>query len=219
MDLKEYMPLAMRTAKQMDVIDMIVHGAMGCMTESGEFADTARRYMALACMDEPHCVEELGDGMWFAVYTAQALGLDLNYFLSGAIISLPCRRLLDAAIDPLELGKLALEYCVNAEKIGTPAKAHRYYGKSLDSRLMGVALAEFVATIIKLCAVVGVSWSYVMEANVAKLKKRYPNTYSDADAVERKDKVFPALDKPEDNFASVSTTTTAYPFPTSAIDN
>ena len=61
------------------------------------------------------------------------------------------------------------------------------YGKPLD---YGKVLEEMGNTLhyfTMMCLKMGVSWEDVIDNNVTKLKKRYPNGYSDADTIARAD--------------------------------
>lgn len=200
MNLQEYTPLALRTAKIMESkLDMLVHGAMGCMTEAGELAATAQRYIAIGGMDEENAVEELGDSAWFAVYTAFSLGLSLHDIMAHVEVVKPvdARRPQDP-VSATSFGFATLALNAAAERIGTPVKAHKFYGKPLDQLAVSRALGEYIGGLRTLCAYLGVSFGTVLSTNVAKLSKRYPEKYSDTAAIERADKV------------------EAFPFPTSA---
>lgn len=189
MDIIEYAPLAMRTAKVMDDRDMLVHGALGVCTEAGEFAMTASNFLNYGgLLDRANVMEELGDGAWFTVYVLLSMGIDvpqINFeLLKGTVVS----AVETNHIDHLSVGVEALAYAAAAEKIGTPVKAHAFYGKDLDRAGVTLACVEVLRQIYKLCLVTGVDFSEMLEGNIAKLKKRYPNKYSDEDALARADK-------------------------------
>ena len=234
MDLKEYEVLAMRTAKQMDTAAMLAHGAMGCMTEAGEFAYTTSLLFDDNEWHSDNALEELGDGLWFANYTAVALGTSLEAVKDRATFPMP-KMLHSGYPHSGDLVGTTLNYCSASENIGTPVKAHVYYGKPLDKELVSTALAIFYKRIIALGCICGFSLSEVMEHNIAKLAKRYPDKYTDAAAIERADKVDEPLDLHKTAVAMVGNTQAAdnrlfnkavqlvqapaaFPFPTSGID-
>lgn len=235
MELQEYQTLAMRTAKQMDVTAMLAHGAMGCMTEAGEFAYTASLHFEDGSWHRDNALEELGDGLWFANYMATALGTSLLSIGGRAMFAMP--RMLQGDGNPHsgDLVGMTLNYCAASENVGTPIKAYVYYGKPLDEGVLQTALAIFYKRIMALAAICGFTMSQVAEYNIAKLKKRYPEKYTDAAAIERADKADEVFDfnktaaamvgdtKATDNrlfdkAVQLAATPAAFPFPTSGID-
>lgn len=216
MNLQEYAPQALRTAKLMDERSMLLHGALGVMTEAGEFAHTAGVYFRspLNPFDFTNAVEELGDGCWFGVYTANAIGLDLPdlalIFDQVAGDILQCTGQPDAC----DLAVDALYYSAEAEKIGTAVKAHVFYGKDLDRAALTLALFDYFKQIYRLSVVIGVDFTSVLEQNVEKLRKRYPAKYSDEQAISRADKTDPTSDHAGNGLGGPATA--PWPFPTSA---
>jgi len=185
MNLQQFAPLAMRTAKIMREEDMIAHGAMGCCTEAGEVAETVCKLMATLTCDRENIREELGDGAWFGIYTACAVGVEPEGL--DSVLARIQRTQSANGVVPV-VAYLTLQYCAAAEKVGTLAKAHRYYDKPLDIEAMRTALSTFFMALDALAGALEFELSEILEANVAKLSKRYPDKYSDAAAIARADK-------------------------------
>lgn len=191
MDFKEYGPLAMRTAKLMSSLDStLTHGAMGCMTEAGEVAETVVKSALGGELDRTNLLEELGDGLWFAEYMVQAVGSSLDAIMASEPLSTP--REIGVTLTQCELEWLqinTLSYCASSEKIGTLVKAAVCYGKPLDFDALHEAIRNYTLANCQLLFSLGFSLDYVLEANVKKLRKRYHDKYSDAAAIERADKM------------------------------
>lgn len=190
MNLHEYQPLAMRTAKQMDnALDMLVHGAMGCGSEAGELAETISAYFSVpgANLNRDNVVEELGDGLWFAAYVSHTL---------GTVLADTVGKIKQAYARPGEnnrpsydlAAELTLDLCGFGGEILSIVKAHRFYGKTLGMQKLDRALTQYVMGIADLADVLGTTLEEVMTYNVAKLRKRYADKYSDVAAIARADK-------------------------------
>lgn len=190
MELSEYQPLAMATAKIMEQpLDMLVHGAMGCNSESGEFAEAVANFCDGLPLDMANAMEELGDGVWFAEYTAMVTGTTLHKLMFNHPYKAEAPRALGAPLAIADVCACALRYSAAGGAIATIVKAHKFYNKDLDHHKLAGALRTYVTTILNLCAVLGMSFSDVLLANNEKLlRKRYPKGYSDAAAIARADK-------------------------------
>lgn len=82
----------------------------------------------------------------------------------------------------------SLGICTEAGEIGTTVKAHWIYGRPVDYGNLIEEIGDLLFYIEALCQTIGVEMNDCMAANVAKLRKRYPNGYSDQAANERADK-------------------------------
>ena len=63
------------------------------------------------------------------------------------------------------------------------------YGKPLDHAKMHEEMGDLFHYFTQMCIKLGVSWEDVITNNVAKLKRRYPNGYTDAAAIARVDQI------------------------------
>lgn len=69
------------------------------------------------------------------------------------------------------------------------AKKHWAYGKELDEENLKEELGDAIFYIVAACNLMGWTLAEVMEANVVKLSKRYPQgVYSNEQAIARADK-------------------------------
>lgn len=67
-------------------------------------------------------------------------------------------------------------------------KKYVIYGKDLDAENLKEECGDVLFFITGVCNEMGWDLDEIMAANQQKLEKRYPTTYSDKDAIERKDK-------------------------------
>lgn len=66
-------------------------------------------------------------------------------------------------------------------------KKHIFYGKELDPEHLKEELGDLLWYIGIAADVLGTSVQEIMRDNIAKLKKRYPEKFTEQDALERKD--------------------------------
>ena len=200
--IDDYQELAMRTAKIMEMHEMLNHGALGILTEVGELAEPIiamaeqgpEMETAQADMLAASFTEELGDGMWFAAYLANALGLQLSFVLDTY-------RHAQERASP---GILTLKYAAAAAAVGSRIKSFCFYSKPLDNEKLAEELSWFVFYNACLVQELGLNGPDVLRANIAKLSKRYPEKYTDQAAIERADKVEDRVPYQESDTAPVS---------------
>lgn len=89
--------------------------------------------------------------------------------------------------DDLLHGSLGL--CTEAGEIGTTIKAFAFYNKPLDNENLVEELGDALWFLARVASAAGLSLSSCASQNIQKLQARYPEAYSDEDAIERKDKL------------------------------
>lgn len=187
MKLKDYHELAMRTAKQMNnKMDQLVHGGMGAASEPGELALTALAFLEARGLDRANVLEELGDGMWFAAYCTDTIGMTLPELEPLTYTSVLA---LGSDVPLVGFAVATLRFCHLGGEIATQIKAHAFYGKALDKPKLSDTLKAYVESIVAVGALVGYELAPILEFNIAKLSARYPTKYSDEAALVRADKV------------------------------
>jgi NTP pyrophosphatase (non-canonical NTP hydrolase) len=175
-----YHYLAMRTAKLMDARAMLVHGALGLLTEVGELSE-----IIFEPKEDGYTLKELGDVCWFATYTSSAfLSPVLQFDLSRVCLDNYVGNLLNKDLD---FPKLCNAMSVCAANIGSNVKAHAFYGKPLDVNSLHSDLQALVCLVGMVAVELGLEMSEILQANIDKLRQRYPNNFTEADALERKD--------------------------------
>jgi NTP pyrophosphatase (non-canonical NTP hydrolase) len=71
-------------------------------------------------------------------------------------------------------------------------KKHWVYGKELDREHLIEEIGDEMFYIVALCNLLGVTLADCIMQNMDKLRRRYPQGYSDAAAMARADKVLPS---------------------------
>lgn len=176
MDFETYRPLALRTAKMFPTQrENLSHAALGLITEIGEFASEVKRIAIYgkAMSDEmrQHMIEELGDASWYVPLALHAEGIE-HFDYSGARAAL--------AMVHIDLASIAHALNEMAGKV-SGAVLHGQGGCSLY-------LVSIVALIEVAAARLNTSGGQIRAENIEKLRKRFPDKYSDAAAEARADK-------------------------------
>lgn len=105
-DFQSYQSLAMRTAKQMEPKDDLMHAALGLTGEAGEFADAVKKHLVYGRpLDKANATEEVGDILWFVALACNTLGVDMGQVAQENINKLK-RRYPDAYSDKLAAERL-----------------------------------------------------------------------------------------------------------------
>lgn len=178
MNFDEYRPLALRTAKMFDSQHSnLQHAILGLMTEAGEFATEVKRRFAYGkpMTDEmqAHMREELGDICWYVPLALYALGKDALPALSDDV---------RAEFADMTLVETTVALGTMVGGIATIPQINLDPGDDI------LILAAIVHLVDELALLTGTTGDIVRAENIAKLRKRFPEAYSDAAAEARADK-------------------------------
>ena len=187
MNLKEYIPLALRTEKPLPRLQRLEHGCLGLITEVGEITTELKR---IAIYEKPldeqrkvHILEEIGDTMWYVAILLDALETPANIFEGALAVSLAMYKQESLQQNALVMGAYSGQVCdtvmdiVIAKRIGD----HHY-------SLTMASLAILVTELFILAKKCDATLELAMEANISKLSQRYPDKYSNEAAEGRADK-------------------------------
>lgn len=87
--------------------------------------------------------------------------------------------------DTLRLLHSGLGACTEASELADAIKKHVFYGKELDKKNLKEEVGDLMWYIAIACDTLGISLNQVMTDNIAKLAKRYPNKFTEHDAINR----------------------------------
>lgn len=158
MTLEEYIPLALRTeSTRKDPPERrVLHAAVGLTTEAVEL---------LFATDDVNRFEELGDLMWYWAVMKDAIGY--------------------APVELSELGEVPADalrenILLSAGVILDLVKKNQFYGKPFDSLMNGARINHWsiVQDVSNHAGMLGYDLSEVLEANIRKLRVRYPEKFS-----------------------------------------
>ena len=180
MKISEYQKLTSRTSGKWDKPSVaIAHAALGIVGEYFEFVEALE-----SDSDLEEIILEAGDVLWYISELANHLGMKLD---EGECTSQ----------FPKELANTNLAY------IAENSKKLLGYGKEIDTPQMKYHLEVMVTRVVSLlyldlfdAGLITVFKKYgsrykalslIMERNIAKLQKRFPNNFSREDALTKRD--------------------------------
>jgi hypothetical protein len=149
--------------------ERLLHAAMGLVTETGELYELT---------SEQHELEELGDICWYLALAYDVLGLDWD---ADKIVDDESQVTLRGA-NPLE------SLTIYSSELLDMLKKNIFYGKPLDMEVVISLVSN-----MKLALIVGTDmndscphyFDEVVDANIKKLQKRYPEKFSEEAAINR----------------------------------
>jgi len=186
MNLVDYHDAAIRTAKWFpSVQENLEHAALGLTTEIGEFATIVKR---VAIYGKPltgemreHALEEIGDCYWYLPLACHAMDTTLE------------RVVAENAGDFDEMPELSLKHsCIALAGIGGTFSAYTaaisVQGEVSSMDELKPMIALIVMCLNQCCRTLGADPMDVRAANIAKLRLRFPDAYTDEAAEARADK-------------------------------
>ena len=153
-----------------------LHGTLGIASEIGELTEALRkaRYAidldSVSYIDEDIRLEvlgELGDIMWFTGLTSRALGVVGE--IGGGVDSRSYDGMVYGGVEPTE------EMIIYSADLLSRAKAKMFYDRDIRVAASIVLLRRIVAGTRIIAGNFGWTLEDVIEANIQKLEKRYPN--------------------------------------------
>jgi hypothetical protein len=188
--LQDYQSLAMRTAKTLPTFHLnLMHAGIGLGTEVGELAETiACAWMQLP-VDGNNISEEIGDASWYGALLCDVMSWEFHKQFAEPAVLADMSPTLASAV--LGRNPVALQLCLTAfaAEVQGVVKSHVIYGKELDHTKLERALTLFLSTASLLADLHGLDYEAVLTSNIQKLRKRYPDKYTDDAAIARLDKV------------------------------
>lgn len=189
MELSEYQPLAIRTAKIYPSLEWnLIHAMLGIASEIGELQEViASAWMSLPYSPVQIC-EEGGDVSWYVAYLCNTMKWQFqDLFLTPEQLSE--HEPMAVAVVSKNIPAMCLVLGGVAGDVGTIIKGHLIYGKPLDEAALKLRVSYLISlTSIIMDAHLIHYENAVLPENIDKLKKRYPDTFTDVAAMERKDK-------------------------------
>lgn len=175
-----YAPIRERLAFTHPDPDLVrgLHASMGLATEAAELAESwmnaDRRFSRL---DKVHFIEELGDICW---YEAILGSMFPDHDLMEDLLVVETSRSKRGRIT-----ELILEITNHAGRITDQFKRAIFYDACLDLTKILDSRQNITEHVRELGHLLDVSLTYIREVNIAKLRKRFPEGFSEGDAVNR----------------------------------
>jgi NTP pyrophosphatase (non-canonical NTP hydrolase) len=176
MDLAEYQVAAARTMRPDEIPtkdgeqkfgrDSALHFAIGLMGEVGEIAE---KYVLDP--DDQTIPKEIGDACWYIAMGATLFEMNLHTIArSSSAVSRP--------VDPTNPDQVLISLVGACAKIGEHVKKAAFFGHDLDFSQIETQLAVAWWHIQHLALIFGVPLDLILTMNIAKLRQRYPEGFS-----------------------------------------
>lgn len=186
MNFHDYRPLALRTAKILPSSRLnLRHAVLGLLTELGELATEVKRVAIygkeLTDAMRDHCIEEAGDAQWYVPLALMSINATddevKDAILNSGLSFMPRRE------------DLADTCCTMAAMAGAIAMVAVGKDSQEDRDIVLQACAVIIILMNdKVAPALGVEPDAIRFANIAKLRLRFPESYTDAAAEARADK-------------------------------
>jgi len=168
---QNYGQFAWRTAKILPPTAMLVHGALGLLTEVSELAEAN---VVLKTAD--YVAKELGDIVWFCNY--------IHTSRFGGFINLDV-AVPDRAGSSFSQDTFGL--LTKVGEVGTVIKAYAFYDKPLNDDDLRGLLQDVIEFVRIMSYAFSLKFTDILQLNIDKLALRYPDKYTDAAAIARAD--------------------------------
>ena len=181
MKFKEYVPLAMRTCKQLSFVKHVEHMALGMAGEMGEIIDAIKKAEIYGKeLDRVNLAEEVGDVFWYAAGFASTLEdgenlLDIANIGEAIDIEELHKAKQNIVLSLLATNGVIAELCLEAVYAAHQCSGEEY---KLHARCL-IIMAYAVSVLL------GIDLEKALDANIEKLAKRYGDKYSDYSALNR----------------------------------
>ena len=177
---KEYQEAALRTLSpewNMPTNGIfITHAIMGLVTESGELLEGI--WDPQGYMDKTNIQEELGDLLWYVALLANILDIHFEAILNSSFE--------ESQIAGFEMSQmLSIRLTIISADMLDQMKKILFYKKPLDGDWLVDGLRKILTIIYQFCDVFEIQLEEVGRINITKLKKRYPEKFTEEKAAQR----------------------------------
>lgn len=186
MDMKEYQALARRTAKPLPHQEAMNHGVMGIVSDWGEVVTHVKAHVVYGKpVTKGEIRLELGDVCWFIAYLFDVIDVEIEHVNQHAIPGYP----------PAMSEALVFVSLQGARYIGKIADIVSAVSDMPEELYPNIAynLSMLWHCVFNMATMSGLTMEEIWEHNIEKLRQRYPDKYSDADAIARADENMTAL--------------------------
>lgn len=197
MNLKQYIPLAIRTEcdpgnpvrnllqrilfwRKVHVKhSRVLHAIIGLCTETSELVDGLRP-VSLSKIDWENVWEEIGDCFWYHAIYCDAVGGTFSRDIGDCVVDRQT-----AQLSRLTQGEWAIEASKSANRALDLVKKTLFYNKPLDEIAINAHVSRLMFCLYKITYESNWDIELIRKANLAKLAKRYGDKFSDIAALNR----------------------------------
>lgn len=150
----------------------LLHGVMGISTEVGEIHESE---------DSENLKEELGDLMWYVALLCHEAPFSLDEIEERVRFAIgPDTKIPDQLFFVFERALVR-----GSGRLVDALKKSVFYGKHLDLYEFQDDLVDVVSNVMKSCRIFGINYEDMKSKNIDKLRARYPNKFTENDAINR----------------------------------
>lgn len=159
----------------------LLHAAMGICTEVGELFE----FLDKDTLDLTNLKEEVGDAFWYCGIAVDELKLDLDSMVQAGQTKLTVDDELSSEAKRTKFFAVLAAATKDSSILLDLLKKSAFYGKPLDQDKFAEVLGDFVGSMMMALALGGFSVEEAMEVNIAKLRKRYGQKFTESAAITR----------------------------------
>ena len=154
-----------------DESQRLIHGILGMIGESSEIVIASQE----TCPEYwENLAKEIGDWFWYAAIATTALGITLETLIAMSSFEGIARE----------------NESLCAGQMGEMLKKWLFYGKPMDKAAIVQLMAKSIAMTksrVQRLTNFGFTFHTILDLNIMKLKKRFPESFTAADAIARVD--------------------------------
>lgn len=162
------------------------HALLGLMSEGGEIADAVKKHVIYgADLDLVNVAEEIGDLYWYLALMVDAMEADAEEIFEYVIGPEEQEQAKDLEISTVlascsyKFGTIAQSIFTHLDEVAT----HEY--PEIDGNGVGALMEVAAWNLSAMAFVIGKTPQEIREANIAKLRKRFPEKFTSEAALNR----------------------------------
>jgi hypothetical protein len=159
----------------------LLHAAIGICTEVGELFE----FLDKDVLDLTNLKEEVGDAFWYCGIAVDELNLDFDAMVKMGRAHVAAANDLSHEVKRVKFSKVLACATKESSVLLDLLKKSAFYGKPLDEVKFAETLSNFVGSMMVALSLGGFTVEEAMEVNIAKLRKRYGDKFSETAAITR----------------------------------
>jgi len=161
----------------------LLHAALGMCSEAGEVYEWMSTPKTPSVLQNAELIAELGDCLWYFNLAVHSFHIDFHSMCAVSALAADDFYNVESFYDNVGLGAELM--ATGAGKVSDLTKASIFYGRFVDLASLAGGLSNYLSGIILCCRALKVTLEEVMEKNIAKLRARYGDIFSEEKANKR----------------------------------
>ncbi len=160
----------------------LLHGGLGLSSELAELVD-AFADPKDDIIDWVNIAEESGDLFWYISVIVNTLGFDPEHISSSESEADKHSLIYKHNVDAMQSALSAAVWCTG--NYNDLLKKHLFYGRELNKEKMEQVLGQLCMAVAGICTISGTTSFEARDTNIAKLRARYGDKFTEAAALNR----------------------------------